>query len=80
VFGVAGGSYGRLFAKLAKLDLLAIDDWLLAPLTDAVLCENAIEGWPSETAWQTTPLWSRLARAVPRAAARSAQVLLPQIS
>jgi len=29
------GSYGRLLAKLAKLDLLAIDDWLLAPLTDA---------------------------------------------
>ena len=27
------GSYGRLLAKLAKLDLLAIDDWLLAPLT-----------------------------------------------
>ena len=25
----------RLLAKLAKLDLLAIDDWLLAPLTDA---------------------------------------------
>ena len=29
------GSYGRLLATLAKLDLLAIDDWLLAPLTDA---------------------------------------------
>jgi DNA replication protein DnaC len=29
------GSYARLLAKLAKLDLLAIDDWLLAPLTDA---------------------------------------------
>ena len=29
------GSYPRLLAKLAKLDLLAIDDWLLAPLTDA---------------------------------------------
>lgn len=28
------GSYARLLAKLAKLDLLAIDDWLLAPLTD----------------------------------------------
>ncbi len=28
------GSYGRLLAKLAKLDLLAIDDWLLAPLKD----------------------------------------------
>jgi DNA replication protein DnaC len=27
-------TYGRLLAKLAKLDLLAIDDWLLAPLTD----------------------------------------------
>jgi DNA replication protein DnaC len=29
------GSYVRLLAKFAKLDLLAIDDWLLAPLTDA---------------------------------------------
>ena len=29
------GSYARLLTKLAKLDLLAIDDWLLAPLTDA---------------------------------------------
>jgi DNA replication protein DnaC len=29
------GSYPRLLAQLAKLDLLAIDDWLLAPLTDA---------------------------------------------
>jgi DNA replication protein DnaC len=29
------GSYARLLARLAKLDLLAIDDWLLAPLSDA---------------------------------------------
>jgi DNA replication protein DnaC len=29
------GSYVRLLAKFAKLDLLAIDDWLLASLTDA---------------------------------------------
>jgi DNA replication protein DnaC len=29
------GTYARLLAKFAKLDLLAIDDWLLAPLTDA---------------------------------------------
>src|SRR5256712_1282539 len=29
------GSYAQLLAKHAKLDLLAIDDWLLAPLTDA---------------------------------------------
>lgn len=29
------GSYGRLLAKLAKLDLLVIDDWLLSPLKDA---------------------------------------------
>jgi DNA replication protein DnaC len=29
------GSYARLLARLAKLDLLAIDDWLLASLTDA---------------------------------------------
>src|SRR5206468_8178804 len=28
------GSYARLLAKHAKLDLLAIDDWLLASLTD----------------------------------------------
>ena len=29
------GSYERLLARLARLDLLAIDDWLLAPLRDA---------------------------------------------
>src|SRR5438128_3496860 len=29
------GSYARLLSKLAKLDLLSIDDWLLAPLADA---------------------------------------------
>ncbi len=29
------GTYAQGLAKLAKLDLLAIDDWLLAPLTDA---------------------------------------------
>ena len=29
------GSYARLLVKFAKLDLLAIDDWLLASLTDA---------------------------------------------
>src|SRR5215831_12463806 len=29
------GTYARLLARLAKLDLLAIDDWLLAPLSDA---------------------------------------------
>jgi len=29
------GSYGRLLAKLAKTDLLAIDDWLLHPLKDS---------------------------------------------
>ena len=30
----ADGSYGHLLARLAKLDLLAIDDWLLNPLND----------------------------------------------
>lgn len=30
----ADGSYGRLLAKLAKLDLLAIDDWLITGLKD----------------------------------------------
>jgi len=29
------GSYRRLLVKLAKLDVLAIDDWLLTPPTDA---------------------------------------------
>ena len=29
------GSYSRLLTKLAKTDLLAIDDWLIAPLKDA---------------------------------------------
>ena len=29
------GSYGRLLSRLAKTDLLALDDWLLAPLKDS---------------------------------------------
>jgi DNA replication protein DnaC len=29
------GSYTRLLARLAKIDLLALDDWLLAPLADS---------------------------------------------
>lgn len=29
------GSYARILERLARLDLLAIDDWLLAPLRDA---------------------------------------------
>ena len=33
--GRGDGSYTRLLNRLAKLDLLAIDDWLLAPLRDA---------------------------------------------
>jgi len=28
------GSYGRLLARLAKTDLLALEDWLLAPVKD----------------------------------------------
>jgi len=32
--GRGDGSYTRLLTRLAKLDLLAIDDWLLAPLRD----------------------------------------------
>lgn len=30
----ADGSYSRLLARLARLDLLAIDDWLLSPLKE----------------------------------------------
>ena len=33
--GRGDGSYTRLLARLGKLDLLAIDDWLLAPLRDS---------------------------------------------
>ena len=33
--GRGDGSYARLLTRLAKLDLLAIDDWMLAPLRDA---------------------------------------------
>jgi DNA replication protein DnaC len=33
--GRGDGSYTRLLARLAKIELLAIDDWLLAPLRDA---------------------------------------------
>ena len=29
------GSYARVLDRLARLDLLAIDDWLLAPLRDS---------------------------------------------
>jgi DNA replication protein DnaC len=29
------GTYGRLLARLAKVELLAIDDWLLSPLKDS---------------------------------------------
>ncbi len=29
------GSYGRVLARLARVDLLVCDDWLLAPLKDA---------------------------------------------
>ena len=32
--GRGDGSYTRLLTRLAKLDLLAIDDWMLAPLGD----------------------------------------------
>jgi DNA replication protein DnaC len=33
--GRGDGSYARILDRLARLDLLAIDDWLLAPLRDA---------------------------------------------
>ena len=33
--GRGDGSYSRLLARLARLHLLAIDDWLLAPLKPA---------------------------------------------
>ena len=33
--GRGDGSYTRVLARLAKVDLLAIDDWLLAPLRDS---------------------------------------------
>ena len=33
--GRGDGSYTRLLTRLAKLDLLAIDDWMIAPLRDA---------------------------------------------
>jgi DNA replication protein DnaC len=31
----ADGSYNRLLARLAKLDVLVVDDWLIAPLSDS---------------------------------------------
>jgi len=33
--GRGDGSYTRLFNRLARFDLVAIDDWLLAPLKDS---------------------------------------------
>ena len=35
-FGRGDGSYARLLARLAKLDLLAIDEWMLTPLRDLI--------------------------------------------
>ena len=35
--GRGDGSYTRLLARLTKLDVLAIDDWMLAPLRDIEL-------------------------------------------
>ena len=37
--GRGDGSYARLLARLAKLDLLAIDDWMVAPLRDTERCD-----------------------------------------
>ena len=37
--GRGDGSYARLLTRLAKLDLLAIDDWMIAPLRDAERCD-----------------------------------------
>jgi len=34
VIGRGDGSYTRVLARLAKFDLLSVDDWLLAPLKD----------------------------------------------
>jgi DNA replication protein DnaC len=31
----ADGTYSRLLARLAKIDVLVLDDWAIAPLTDA---------------------------------------------
>jgi DNA replication protein DnaC len=31
----ADGSYGRVLARLAKIDLIVLDDWLLTPLKEA---------------------------------------------
>jgi hypothetical protein len=41
------GSHGRVLAKLAELDLLAIDVWLLTPLTDAKPQESHVRSAPS---------------------------------
>jgi hypothetical protein len=40
-----------LLGKLAKLDLLAIDDWLLAPLTDAERRHTLIASQLPPSAW-----------------------------
>ena len=40
--GRGDGSYTRLLARLAKLDLLAIDDWMLAPLRDPDCTSDAL--------------------------------------
>ena len=37
--GATPFTYTRLLTRLAKLDLLAIDDWMLAPLRDAERCD-----------------------------------------
>ena len=37
--GRGDGSYARLLTRLAKLDLLAIDDWMIAPRATPSGCE-----------------------------------------
>ncbi len=52
LLGVArgDGSFGRLLVKLAKINLLAIDDWLIVPLAEVqrTICSRSSRTATSE--------------------------------
>ncbi len=57
----ADGSLRTLLARLARLDVLVVDDWAMAPLADAErrdfleICEDR---WPSGTSRSVIRLWA----------------------
>ena len=58
--GRGDGSYARLLARLAKLDLLAIDDWMLAPLRDAERRDLTVGGREKTPCMSSWTYWGDL--------------------